>query len=223
MRSVVIVAGGSGSRMLSEIPKQFLEIHGKPVILWTIEKFISFDPDINVVLVLPESHLIVWQDLVDKYKLAREVTITTGGATRFHSVMQGLAHVHPEEIVGIHDAVRPLVTIDTIQRCYDEAEKSGSGIPVIESEDSLREVRGLGNSIVDRSFIKRVQTPQVFQAEKLLKAYENCIDQSFTDDASVFESYFGKVSLVEGNSENIKITFPSDMKIAEAILGGSIQ
>lgn len=223
MRSVVIVAGGTGSRMQSETPKQFLEILGKPVIIWTIEKFIEFDPSINIVLVLPESHLIVWDDLVKKYSITRKVDITTGGATRFHSVMQGLALVHPSETVGIHDAVRPLVSLDTLQRCYEEAEKNGSAIPVIDSEDSLREVSQTGNTIMDRDSVKRVQTPQVFQAEKIVTAYENCIEQSHTDDASVYESYFGKVNLVEGNTENIKITFPSDMKIAEAILLGKNQ
>jgi len=218
MRSVVIVAGGSGSRMQSETPKQFLEILGKPVIIWTLEKFIEFDPSINIVLVLPESHLIVWDDLVQKYSITRKVDITTGGATRFHSVMQGLALVDPSAIVGIHDAVRPLVSTDTLQRCYDGAEKEGNAIPVIDTEDSLREVSASGNMIMDRNRVKRVQTPQAFQAEKIVTAYENCIDQTLTDDASVYESYYGRVNLVQGNTENIKITFPADMKIAEAIL-----
>lgn len=220
MRSVVIVAGGTGSRMQSETPKQFLELAGKPVIIWTIEKFRAFDPDIKIILVLPESHLIIWHGLKTRYKSIHNVTITTGGATRFHSVMKGLANVHSEEIVGIHDAVRPLVSFETLRRCYSEAEKSGSAVPVIDVEDSLRRVIGLGNSVLDRSSVKRVQTPQVFQAEKILTAYENCLDQGHTDDASVYESYYGHISLVEGNVENIKITFPSDMKIAEAMLSG---
>lgn len=220
MRSVVIVAGGTGSRMQSQTPKQFLELAGKPVIIWTIEKFLAFDPDIKVILVLPESHLIVWHGLKTRYKSTRKVTITTGGATRFHSVMKGLANVRSEEIVGIHDAVRPLVSFETLERCYSEAEKSGSAVPVIDVEDSLRTVIGLGNSVLDRSSVKRVQTPQVFLAEKILTAYENCLDQGHTDDASVYESYYGQISLVEGNADNIKITFPSDMKVAEALLSG---
>jgi 2-C-methyl-D-erythritol 4-phosphate cytidylyltransferase len=218
MKSVVIVAGGTGSRMLSQTPKQFLDLLGKPLIIWTIEKFLLFDSLINIILVLAESHLIVWHELLEKYPSLRKVTTTTGGASRFHSVMQGLAHVNPDDIVAIHDAVRPLVSIETIKRCYEEAEKSGSAIPVINSEDSLRQVLGLGSNILDRNTIKRVQTPQAFNAKKLITAYENCVDQSHTDDASVFESYFGKVNLVEGNTENIKITYPSDMKIAELIL-----
>lgn len=223
MRSVVIVAGGTGSRMKSETPKQFLELLGKPVIIWTIEKFLSFDPNIKVILVLPESHLIVWHELIERYNIARKVKITTGGATRFHSVMQGLELVHPGDIVGIHDAVRPLVSVETLRRCYDEAEKHGSAIPVIDSEDSLREVIGGDSTVLDRNSIKRVQTPQVFKAEKLLVAYENSLEGKYTDDASVYESYYGQINLVEGNTENIKITVPSDMKIAEAVLKGELQ
>jgi 2-C-methyl-D-erythritol 4-phosphate cytidylyltransferase len=218
MRSVVIVAGGTGSRMQSETPKQFLELAGKPVIIWTIDKFLAFDPDIKIILVLPESHLIVWHGIKSRFTLADQVIITTGGATRFHSVMRGLENVGPDEIVGIHDAVRPLVSIETLERCYTEAERSGNAIPVIDVEDSLRTVIGLGNSILDRSRVKRVQTPQVFRAEKIVTAYEHCLNKAFTDDASVYESYFGQISLVEGNIENIKITFPSDMKMAEALL-----
>ncbi len=223
MRSVVIVAGGTGSRMQSETPKQFLELLGKPVIIWTIEKFIEFDREMKIILVLPESHLIVWHGLRDRYSITEKVITTSGGATRFHSVMEGLANVHPGEIVGIHDAVRPLVSVETLKKCYGEAEKSGSAVPVIEAEDSLRTVIGKGSSILDRSTVKRVQTPQVFQAHKILTAYENSLEQSYTDDASVYESYFGQITLVEGNVENIKITFPSDMRVAAALLAESDQ
>jgi len=222
-RSVVIVGGGIGSRMGSETPKQFLDLSGKPVIIWTIEKFVSFDPDIKVILVLPESHMIVWHELIAKYKIARKVRTTGGGATRYHSVSQGLAHVGHNEIVAIHDAVRPLVTLETLERCYNDAEKFGSAIPVIDTEDSLREIRNEKSQIIDRNMIKRVQTPQAFQAKKLLTAYENCVELNYTDDATVYESYFGEVHLVEGDTENIKITFPSDMKIAEAILSRQAQ
>ncbi len=223
MRSVIIVAGGSGSRMNSERPKQFLELLGKPVIMWTIEKFISFDPEINVIVVLPESHINEWNTLAEKYETAKKLSVTTGGASRFHSVMQGLALVKRDDIVGIHDAVRPLVSTETILRCYIEAEKNGSAIPVIDTEDSLREITVKGSNILDRSNIKRVQTPQVFQAEKLITAYETCVHRTYTDDASVYEYCYGRVNLVEGNRENIKITFPSDMIMAEAILAAKDQ
>ncbi len=204
--------------MQNETPKQFLEIAGKPVIIWTIEKFLAYDKDIRIVLVLPESHFIVWHGLRTRFASTEKVIPTAGGATRFHSVKRGLENIGTDEVVGIHDAVRPLVSLVTIDRCYREAKKSGSAIPVIDVEDSLRTVIGMGNSILDRSLVKRVQTPQVFLADKILTAYEHCLNEGYTDDASVYESYFGQLSLVEGNIENIKITFPSDIKVAEALL-----
>ncbi|HKK62518.1 MAG TPA: 2-C-methyl-D-erythritol 4-phosphate cytidylyltransferase [Bacteroidales bacterium] len=218
MQSVVIVGGGTGTRMNSATPKQFIEILGKEVIIWTIERFYNFDPDIKIILVLPESHLIIWQPLKVKYPFLNKVITTTGGASRFHSVKQGLLHVKPDEIVGIHDAVRPLVSMETLKRCYDVASYEGSAVPVIDSEDSLRQEIGEENEVIDRTIVKRVQTPQVFKAEKILTAYENGLEKKYTDDASVYESYFGKVNLVTGNQENIKITFPGDLKIAEALL-----
>jgi 2-C-methyl-D-erythritol 4-phosphate cytidylyltransferase len=219
MRSVVIVAGGTGTRMLTEIPKQFLEIKGKPVIVWTIERFISFDPHIQIVIVLPESHILFWQDLVARFPLVKKVTITAGGISRFHSVINGLSLVKSSNLVGIHDAVRPLVSEATLERCYNEAEKGGSAIPVIDSEDSLRKLSMNGSSTIDRSLIKRVQTPQVFLAEKIITAYENCLNKTHTDDASVYEAYYGRVKLVEGNKENLKITYPADIIYAEMMLG----
>lgn len=219
MNSVVIVAGGSGSRMKSEIPKQFMEINGKPLILWTIDKFVLFDAAIKIIIVLPENHIFIWQNIVRKYPDYQKIIITTGGVTRFHSVSRGLEYIEKNEIVGIHDAVRPMVSVGTIQRCYEMAAIRKSAIPVIDVEDSLRKVSVAGNEIIDRSSVKRVQTPQVFNAEKLITAYENCLEKNFTDDASVFESYFGSVQLTEGNQENIKITYPSDLKIAAILLG----
>ncbi|MCF8227203.1 MAG: 2-C-methyl-D-erythritol 4-phosphate cytidylyltransferase [Bacteroidales bacterium] len=218
MQSVVIVAGGTGTRMQSETPKQFIKILGKEVIIWTVQKFLEFDKNIKIILVLPESHLIIWHGLAEKYPFLKEVITTTGGATRFHSVMQGLVHVKQNEIVGIHDAVRPLVSIETLKKCYQMAKKEGSAIPVTDSEDSLRKEIGQENEVIDRTKVKRVQTPQVFKAEKIITAYQNCLDNKYTDDASVYESYFGQVQLVKGNQENIKITFPGDLKIAEALL-----
>lgn len=219
MNSLVIVAGGSGSRMKSEIPKQFMDINGKPLILWTIEKFRLFDKNIKIIVVLPENHLIIWQSIVETHPDFNKVIVTSGGATRYHSVIKGLEHVVGNEIVGIHDAVRPLVSVETIKRCYAKAAKKHSAIPVVDMEDSLRKVTHIGNEILDRSSVKRIQTPQVFNAEKLITAYEQGLETNFTDDASVFEAYYGSVQLVEGNQENIKITYPSDLKIAEALLG----
>lgn len=218
MRSVVIVAGGTGSRMLSEIPKQFLEINGKPVIIWTIEKFLSFDPTIQLIIVLPESHLLYWQDLEERFPVVKGASITSGGISRYHSVLNGLSLVNSENFVGIHDAVRPLVSVETLERCYGEAEKNGSAVPIVDSEDTLRKLSRKGSLVLDRNIVKRVQTPQVFSAKKIITAYENCIDQTTTDDATVYESYFREVNLVEGNTENLKITYPADIKYAEAIL-----
>ncbi len=218
MRSVVIVAGGSGSRMNSQIPKQFMEIHKKPVIVWTMEKFLEFDPSMKIVLVLPENHLIVWQNIESKFPRLKNIQVTTGGATRFHSVQNGLKHVSSRDIVGIHDAVRPLVSMDSIRNCYEQAMIRGSAVPVVDMEDSLRRLEGKGSVVIDRRQLKRVQTPQVFKASKLIEAYENSLEKNYTDDASVYESYFGNINLVEGNPENIKITYPADMKMAAALL-----
>jgi len=219
MNSLVIVAGGSGSRMKSEIPKQFMDINGKPLILWTIERFRHFDKGMKIIVVLPENHLIIWQSIMEAHPGFEQVIITTGGATRYHSVIRGLEHIAGNEIVGIHDAVRPLVSVETIKRCYDMAKKKHSAIPVVDMEDSLRRITNSGNEILGRSRVKRIQTPQVFQAEKLIIAYEQGLEMNFTDDASVFEAYYGSVKLVEGNQENIKITYPSDLEIATALLG----
>jgi 2-C-methyl-D-erythritol 4-phosphate cytidylyltransferase len=222
MRSVVIVAGGTGSRMQSEIPKQFLEILGKPVIVWTIEKFISFDSQMQIVVVLPESHMLFWQDIIVKYPQISLAITTSGGISRFHSVMNGLSCVNSDNLVGIHDAVRPLVSIETLERCYEEAQKKGSAIPVIPVEDSLRTISKTESSILDRSSVVRIQTPQVFPAEKIINAYTKCLDPKKTDDASVYESYYGQINLVEGNKENLKITFPADIKYAEMLLRDNI-
>ncbi len=204
--------------MESVIPKQFMEINGKPLILWTIDKFLLFDSFIKIIIVLPSNQLIIWQSIIDKFPEYKRLVTTTGGATRFHSVIRGLEHISQNEVVGIHDAVRPLVSLGTIKRSYEMAVLKNSAIPVIDIEDSLRKTLTTGNEIIDRNIIKRVQTPQVFKAEKLITAYENVLEKNFTDDASVFESYFGSVQLVRGNKENIKITYPADIKIAEAIL-----
>lgn len=218
MKSVVIVAGGSGSRMQSEIPKQFLEIKGKPVIVWTIEKFMAFDSSINIILVLPEEHLSIWEQIYSAYNLSKNIQVTTGGSSRHHSVKNGLQLVNAEDIVAIHDAVRPLVSVETIKRCFVEAKIHDSAIPVIDSEDSLRKETDIGSMVIERSLIKRVQTPQVFKADKIMTAYSLSSEGGFTDDASVFEACFGTVNLVKGNRENIKITYPMDLVIAEFLL-----
>ena len=218
-RAVVIVAGGSGIRMGGDLPKQYLELAGKPLIVHSLEKFRLFDPQMVVVVVMSPAHLKHWESIHNTYKLDSEIIIAHGGASRYDSVKNGLAHVEDGMVVGIHDAVRPLVSQATLERTYSSALRWGFGIPVIEMDDSLRMLDEIGNSVkVDRANIRRVQTPQVFQSTLIKQAYQRIIKPEFTDDASVYESEFGTLKLVEGNRENIKITTPTDLEVAKALI-----
>ena len=217
-RGVVIVAGGTGRRMESEIPKQYMELNGKPVILHTLEKFFQFDPDIKVVLVMADDHRKLWNGISLFHKYGSRVEIVPGGESRYDSVKSGLRFINDGLVVGIHDAVRPLVSRDTLERCYSTAAERGSAVPVIEMDDSVRMVGDHGSSVhLERSKLRRVQTPQVFKSELLKEAYGQTCDPAFTDDASVYESLFEKVVLVEGNWENIKITTPTDLQLASIL------
>lgn len=219
-RAVIIVAAGSGSRMGGELPKQYLKLKGKPLIIHTLERFYRFDPDIRAIVVLAESHRKLWDQVADSYALAGKISLINGGTTRFDSVKNGLSQIQDEIITGIHDAVRPFVSMDTLQRSYDAAVREGSGVPVIEMEESVRIVDSEGRSLqADRNMLRRVQTPQVFKSERIIQAYEKAAGSDFTDDASVYESVFGPVTLVEGNRENIKITTQTDMKLASVLIG----
>ncbi len=218
-KAVIIVAAGSGSRMGGELPKQYLQLRGKPLIIHTLEKFKHFDPDMRVVVVLAPAHKELWEPLVSSYEIARGLTLAPGGASRYDSVKSGLEHVDQISLVGIHDAVRPLVSLDTMMRSYDAALRKGSGIPVIEMDESVRKLDAKGHSLpLDRSSLKRVQTPQVFRAERIKKAYQQPNNNTFTDDASVYETVYGAPTLVEGNRENIKITTPIDMQLAALLI-----
>jgi 2-C-methyl-D-erythritol 4-phosphate cytidylyltransferase len=218
-RAVIIVAAGSGIRMGGDVPKQYLKLLGKPLIIHTLEKFQKFDPEILVVVVLAEAHRELWERMVQSYEIARGVTIATGGTNRYDSVKNGLALIRDQKITGIHDAVRPLVSQATLIRSYDAAVREGSGIPVIEMDESVRLLDPKGvSSHVERSRLRRVQTPQVFRSERIKQAYQQPYDPVFTDDASVYESVFGPVTLVEGNRENIKITTPTDLKLASLLM-----
>ena len=214
---VVIVAGGSGKRMGMNIPKQFLELAGRPVLMHTIERFRKFNDSIEIITVLPENQLRFWTDLQKKYSFDVPHTLVKGGSKRFISVRHGLEFVNSSGLVAIHDGVRPLVSLETIKRCFETAEKYGNAIPVISPTDSLRMETENGNSPVDRMHIKQVQTPQVFDVAKIKKAYLQDFDPSFTDDASVLEKTGEKICLVEGNRENIKITNPEDLLIAQSL------
>jgi len=217
---VVIVAGGSGKRMGAEIPKQFLELVGKPVLMHTIERFKAFNEAIEIITVLPENQLRYWYELQKKYSFTVPQTLVKGGSTRFYSVRNGLKFVNVPGLVAIHDGVRPFVSIDTIKRCFETAEKLGNAIPVISLSDSIRMLTDQGSVPVDRRQMRLIQTPQVFSSALIKKAYKQNYRPEFTDDATVLEINGGKINLVEGNRENIKITNPEDLLISKALLPG---
>ena len=215
---VVIVAGGSGKRMGAEIPKQFLELAGRPVLMHTIERFKAYNEAIEIITVLPENQLRHWMELQKQYGFTIPQTIVKGGSTRFHSVRNGLKFVGLPGLVAIHDGVRPFVSLDTIHRCFTEAEKSGNAIPAISPVESLRIISENGNKPVDRFHIKQIQTPQVFRAELIKRAYLQDYKPEYSDDATVLEDLGEKINLIEGNRENIKITNPEDLLISNALL-----
>lgn len=217
-KTVLIVAGGSGLRMNSNIPKQFLSIKNLPVLMHTINKFRSFNETIEIRLVLPQIQIPYWKELCAKHEFNVKHQIFHGGENRFLSVKNGLVGIQNEGLIAIHDGVRPLVSTQTIQKCFDTAENSGTAIPVIDVVETLREQRQKKSFTVNRSNYKIVQTPQVFKNQIILKAYQQPFDESFTDDASVVESIGYSITMVEGNIENIKITRPIDLKIAETIM-----
>ena len=217
-RGVIIVAGGSGRRMGGALPKQFMMLDNEPILARSINRMHEALPAAEIVVVLPEEHVELWKNIAARFDVARH-KIALGGKERFHSVKNGLAALSNEvAIVGIHDAVRPLASKKLIIKLFLEAENSTAVIPVVAPIDSYRIVEGDNSRIIDRSALRMVQTPQVFQAEALRKAYEQPFSSTFTDDASVMEAAGHKVTLVEGERENIKITTPSDMLIAEAII-----
>jgi len=215
---VLIVAAGTGKRMGSEIPKQFLEVAGKPVLMHTIGRFLAYNESIEIIVVLPEKQISYWTGLQKKYSFIIPHRIVKGGEKRFYSVRNGLASLGVRGLVAIHDGVRPLVSTNTIRRCFEAAAKHGSAIPVISPADSLRIVTDQGSVSVNRNHVKLVQTPQVFDTELIRKAYLQDYTSEFTDDATVLETAGEMVFLVEGNRENIKITSPEDLLIAEAFL-----
>lgn len=221
-KAVVIVAGGSGTRMRSDIPKQFLLLKGKPILTHTIERFYNYCNDIQIVVVLPSSQIERWRQLCNEYNFTISHTITQGGDTRYQSVKNGLALVADDAIVGIHDGVRPLVSTAVIEKCYTEAVTGKAVIPAIAAVDSLRMVTENGNMAIDRSAIRLVQTPQVFLKSMIADAYNQPYSPLFTDDASVVEACGQPITLVDGNVENIKITNPIDLTIADRVFDSVI-
>lgn len=221
----IIVAGGSGKRMGSAVPKQFLLLHGKPVLYYTIATFLQAFDDLQVILVLPEEYTDMGREIIDAYFDWDRIQITSGGETRFHSVRHGLRLIEEEGMVFVHDAVRCLVSTDLIHRCFNHAHGMGSAVPVTIAKDSVRLLNEEmnDNEVMDRSKVVLVQTPQTFHSRILLPAFEIDYKERFTDEATVVEAYGLKISLLEGDDTNIKITKPVDLLIAEKLLERSEQ
>ena len=214
---IIIVAGGSGSRMGSATPKQFLELQGLPILMHTLNNFHQAVREGELILALPEKEQHSWQSLCEKHQFDVPHQVVNGGKSRFHSVQKALQKVKQKSIVAIHDGVRPLVSKSLITDCLQATEKHGAVIPVLPMQDSIRHLKGTTSVIVDRSQFVLVQTPQCFLSEIILKAYEQEFQNGFTDDASVVEQMGFSIHLVEGDKENIKITTPADLKLAEAL------
>ena len=214
---IIIVAGGKGLRMGGDIPKQFLPVCGKPVLMRTLEAFHAYDASMRLILVLPVSQQAYWKQLCEEYQFELVHEIANGGETRFHSVKNGLALVEEDGLVGVHDGVRPFVSQEVITRCYEEAVSLKAVIPVIGVVETVRHLTEEGSETVPRDQYKLVQTPQVFDVALLRRAYQQEYTDLFTDDASVVEALGEKVYLVEGNRENIKLTTPFDLKLAELL------
>ena len=214
----VIVAGGSGLRMGTAVPKQFLPLRGKPVLWHSLNTFLAAWPDLAIILVLPPDHIRTGEEIVATTTDPARIRITVGGETRFHSVKNGLTCINEPSIVFVHDAVRCLITTDLIHRCYEAALEKGNAIPAIQPIDSLRIATANGNQLLDRSQVRIIQTPQTFYSDIIQKAFEQPYDPSFTDEASVVEKMGIPIQLIEGEVSNIKITRPLDILLAEKIL-----
>lgn len=221
-RYIIVVAGGRGTRMGGDIPKQFMLLDGRPVLMVTLERLNAIDNTLKTILVLPEEHIPLWHDMCAEYSFTLPVQVVAGGNTRFHSVQNGLALIDDAEdaLVGVHDGVRPFVSRKVLDNAYNEAWNNGAAIPLIEIQDSLRHIVGglEASQVVPRDRYRLVQTPQVFRLSLLRRAYAQRYVEAFTDDASVVEAMGERVYAVEGNRENIKLTTPFDMMVAKAIM-----
>jgi 2-C-methyl-D-erythritol 4-phosphate cytidylyltransferase len=214
----IIVAGGTGQRMGSVVPKQFIEVEGKPILLHTIDQFVAAFADIEFVIVLPEGYIEEGNVLLNNSNISNKVAFVAGGDTRFQSVKNGLTQVNEKAIVFVHDAVRCLLTPALIQRCYQQAVEKGSAIPAVSATDTVRLLEGNTHKVIDRENVMQIQTPQTFQSELLITSFQQNYQPSFTDEANVVEASGTPVFLVDGEFENIKITRPLDLAIATYIL-----
>jgi len=218
----IIVAGGSGTRFGAELPKQFLNLKGLPILMRTIQAFgENSDGSFDVIVTLPVGQIDLWHDLCSEYGFAVPHRIVPGGETRWHSVknaLDSIGDIAGVDVIAVHDGVRPLASVALIGRVLDAARRDGAAIPVVMLNDSVRQLSGEDSHALDRSSLRAVQTPQAFDARLLLEAYGQPFDPTFTDDASVVERYGHKVTLVEGESSNIKITRPMDLALAEILM-----
>lgn len=220
MDYIIIVAGGKGLRMGGDLPKQFMPLHGKPVLMHTIERFRAYSDELKIILVLPHEQQDYWRQICQKHNFTVEHTVVDGGQTRFHSSQNGVAAVPDDAtgVIGIHDGVRPFVSEETIARCFEAARQFGAALPVLPVTDTLRCVTDDGGYNVQRNDYRTVQTPQTFDAQLLKQAFKQPYSDNFTDDASVVEALGHKVTMVDGNRENIKLTTPFDLVVAEALI-----
>lgn len=221
----IIVAGGSGTRFGAELPKQFLELGGKPILMRSIEAFAnSGNCPVDVIVTLPSDQMDLWQRLCDRYGFDVPHRVVPGGETRWHSVkhaLDSMGDVNEVDIIAVHDGVRPMVTADVICRTIAAARRDGAAIPVVALNDSVRQVVGEASHALDRSTLRAVQTPQAFDARLLLDAYSLLYQPTFTDDASVVEQLGHPITLVEGDPHNLKITRPMDLALAEYLLNSN--
>ena len=220
MDYIIIVAGGKGLRMGGDLPKQFMPLHGKPVLMHTIERCRAYSDELKIILVLPHEQQDYWRQICQKHNFTIEHTVVDGGQTRFHSSQNGVAAVPDDAtgVIGIHDGVRPFVSEETIARCFEAARQFGAALPVLPVTDTLRRVTDDGGYNVQRNDYRTVQTPQTFDAQLLKQAFKQPYSDNFTDDASVVEALGHKVTMVDGNRENIKLTTPFDLVVAEALI-----
>lgn len=215
----LITAGGTGQRMDSATPKQFIRIGSKPIIVHTIEKFLKYKSEIEIILTLPSKYFEEWAQIKKEFLPDLNIKLVKGGETRFDSIKNALSAIQKQDgIIAIHDAVRPFVPVEVVKNCFEKAEESGSGIAAIELKDSIREIDQFQSYTRDRSKYRLMQTPQTFELKLIKEAYSHSKIQNFTDDAGVWENAGLKVNLVEGSRFNIKITYPEDIIMAEAIL-----
>ncbi len=214
----IIVAGGTGSRMKGDVPKQFMLLGGKPVILYSIEAFHEYDPSLQIIVVVHPDYIDYWNGLCLEYKIAFLVQIVPGGETRFESVKNGLGVIEDEGLVAVHDAARPVINVEFLGRLYSEALDFGNAIPGIQLNETIRAIEGDNSRQIDRSTLRVMQTPQVIKISELKQAYKQFYKPNFTDDAAVIESAGFHLHLTEGLKGNIKITHPQDIILAEVLL-----